>query len=80
MAVPYSYISAPLIGGFIGYITNALDIRMLFRPHSPKYVFGIHVPFTPGIIPKEKGRTINYCFFMIIMWELSLIRKTCVLF
>ena len=29
---------------------------MLFRPHKAKYVFGIHIPFTPGIIPKEKGR------------------------
>ena len=29
---------------------------MLFRPHTAKYVFGIHIPFTPGIIPKEKER------------------------
>lgn len=29
---------------------------MLFRPHTAKYIFGIHIPFTPGIIPKEKGR------------------------
>ena len=51
-----SYIIAPLLGGVIGYITNDIAIRMLFRPHKAKYVFGIHVPFTPGIIPKEKGR------------------------
>lgn len=51
-----SYIIPPLIGGFIGYITNWLAIKMLFRPHTAKYVFGIHVPLTPGIIPKEKGR------------------------
>ena len=51
-----SYIIAPLLGGVIGYITNDIAIRMLFRPHKPKYVFGIHIPFTPGIIPKEKGR------------------------
>ena len=37
-------------------ITNDIAIRMLFRPHKAKYVFGIHIPFTPGIIPKEKGR------------------------
>mgnify|MGYP004522358969 CR=1 FL=1 len=47
---------APLLGGVIGYITNDIAIRMLFRPHKAKYVFGIHIPFTPGIIPKEKGR------------------------
>lgn len=29
---------------------------MLFRPHKAKYLFGIKIPFTPGIIPKEKGR------------------------
>ena len=51
-----SYIIAPLLGGVIGYITNDIAIRMLFRPHAAKYVFGIHIPFTPGIIPKEKGR------------------------
>lgn len=51
-----SYIIAPLLGGVIGYITNDIAIRMLFRPHTPKYIFGIHVPFTPGIIPKEKER------------------------
>ena len=51
-----SYIIAPLLGGVIGYITNDIAIRMLFRPHKAKYVFGVHVPFTPGIIPKEKGR------------------------
>ena len=50
------YITAPLIGGVIGYITNFIAIKMLFRPHTPKYVFGMKVPFTPGIIPKEKGR------------------------
>lgn len=51
-----SYIIAPLLGGVIGYITNDIAIRMLFRPHTAKYVFGIHIPFTPGIIPKEKER------------------------
>lgn len=51
-----SYIIAPLLGGVIGYITNDIAIRMLFRPHTAKYILGIHIPFTPGIIPKEKGR------------------------
>lgn len=51
-----SYITAPLLGGIIGYITNDIAIRMLFRPHTAKYLFGIHIPFTPGLIPKEKGK------------------------
>lgn len=46
----------PVVGALIGYITNAIAIRMLFRPHKPKYLFGKRIPFTPGIIPKEKGR------------------------
>ncbi|MDE5876499.1 MAG: DUF445 family protein [Muribaculaceae bacterium] len=50
------FILAPVVGGVIGYITNALAIRMLFRPYTPKYFLGMHIPFTPGIIPKEKGR------------------------
>lgn len=51
-----SFLIAPIIGGVIGYITNDIAIKMLFRPHTKKYIFGVHIPFTPGIIPKEKGR------------------------
>ena len=51
-----TYILTPLIGCVIGYITNDVAIRMLFRPHQKKYIFGLHVPFTSGIIPKERGR------------------------
>ena len=51
-----SFIIAPLVGSVIGYITNDIAIRMLFRPHQAKYLFGRKLPFTPGIIPKEKGR------------------------
>ena len=50
------YISGPVLGAIIGYITNDIAIRMLFRPRKAKYILGIHVPFTPGIIPKEKDR------------------------
>ena len=56
MNIEASYIIAPLLGGIIGYITNDIAIRMLFRPHKAKYIMGVHIPFTPGIIPKEKGR------------------------
>ena len=45
-----------MVGGFIGYVTNDIAIRMLFRPHTAKHIMGWRVPFTPGIIPKEKGR------------------------
>lgn len=49
-------IARPLIGAVIGYITNDIAIRMLFRPRSAKYIFGVKIPFTPGLIPKEKSR------------------------
>lgn len=54
---PYaSYIFTISFGAFIGYGTNWLAIKMLFRPLKPHYLFGKKLPFTPGIIPKEKGR------------------------
>ena len=51
-----AYLAGPVVGAVIGYLTNDLAIRMLFRPHKAKHVLGVHVPFTPGIIPKEKNR------------------------
>ena len=50
------YLTGPAVGAVIGYITNDIAIRMLFRPRQPKHILGWHVPFTPGIIPKEKNR------------------------
>ncbi|GKU26084.1 DUF445 family protein [Clostridium folliculivorans] len=50
------YFFGVLIGAIIGYITNWVAIKMLFRPHYEKRLFGIKLPFTPGLIPKEKAR------------------------
>lgn len=49
-------IIGPLVGAVIGLITNGIAIKMIFRPLYAKYLWGIKIPFTPGIIPKEKGR------------------------
>jgi len=49
-----SWIITPLLGAVIGYFTNWLAIKMLFRPHTKKFLFGIPLPFTPGLIPKER--------------------------
>lgn len=46
----------PLLGALIGYCTNYIAVKMLFRPLRPIYLFGHQLPFTPGIIPKEQGR------------------------
>ena len=56
MSIELTPFLGPLLGGAIGYITNDIAIRMMFRPHQPKYIFGMRIPFTPGIIPKERGR------------------------
>ncbi|MDO4313956.1 MAG: DUF445 family protein [Eubacteriales bacterium] len=50
------YIAAPLIGGLIGLITNGIAIKMLFRPLHPVKIGKVTLPFTPGLIPKEKNR------------------------
>ncbi|MGL4606956.1 MAG: DUF445 domain-containing protein [Eubacteriaceae bacterium] len=52
----FSFFIGPLIGGIIGLITNGIAIRMLFRPLNPVFFMGIKLPFTPGLIPKEKSR------------------------
>lgn len=44
------------VGAIIGYFTNWLAIKMLFRPHYEKRIMGIKIPFTPGLIPKERAR------------------------
>lgn len=49
-------IISALVGAAIGYITNWIAIKMLFRPLTAKRVMGIRLPFTPGVIPKEKKR------------------------
>ncbi|MGD9948229.1 MAG: DUF445 family protein [Desulfobulbus sp.] len=44
----------PCIGAFIGYLTNKVAIRMLFRPLEPWFIFGLQVPMTPGVIPSKR--------------------------
>ncbi|MEM6254031.1 MAG: DUF445 family protein [Cyanobacteria bacterium P01_D01_bin.156] len=46
----------PVAGGIIGYFTNDLAIKMLFRPYRPFFIFGQQLPFTPGLIPSNQNR------------------------
>ncbi len=48
------YLAPPLLGAMIGYVTNYIAIRMLFRPLRAWRIFGIRVPLTPGIIPSKR--------------------------
>ena len=50
------FLVTPVVAGIIGYVTNALAIKMLFRPYRAVYIGRFHVPFTPGIIPSQRKR------------------------
>jgi len=50
------YLSPPLIGAIIGYVTNAIAIKMLFRPLYPVKIWKFQLPFTPGILPRERHK------------------------
>ena len=53
---PYLFYAAPpLVGAFIGYLTNRIAIRMLFRPLRRWHVLGVPVPMTPGVIPGKRS-------------------------
>ncbi len=49
-------VAGPLIGALIGYCTNYIAVKMLFRPLHPVKLFGHQLPFTPGVIPKGQKR------------------------
>ncbi|QOV24081.1 DUF445 domain-containing protein [Anabaenopsis elenkinii] len=50
------YLLPPVLGGVIGYFTNDIAIKMLFRPYQAIYIAGRKVPFTPGLIPRNQER------------------------
>lgn len=50
------YVSPPVVGGIIGYFTNDIAIKMLFRPYRAIYVGRRQLPFTPGLIPRNQER------------------------
>lgn len=45
----------PVAGAVIGYFTNDIAIKMLFRPYKPLYLGQKRVPFTPGLIPRNQA-------------------------
>ncbi|MDF1644170.1 MAG: DUF445 family protein [Pseudomonadales bacterium] len=48
------YVLPPIVGAIIGAVTNDVAIRMLFRPYAARYIGKLRVPFTPGLIPRER--------------------------
>lgn len=53
------YVSPPIVGAIIGYFTNDIAIKMLFRPYRTLYIGRRRVPFTPGLIPRNQERLAN---------------------
>ena len=52
----YSLLLHPLVGAVIGYITNWIAVKMLFKPSKAIYIGKFKLPFTPGRIPKNQER------------------------
>jgi uncharacterized membrane protein YheB (UPF0754 family) len=50
------YVAPPVAGAIIGYFTNDIAIKMLFRPYKPIYIGKRQLPFTPGLIPRNQER------------------------
>ncbi len=50
------YIVTIVMGTVIGYGTNYLAVKMLFRPKHEVMFMGKRLPFTPGVIPKQKDK------------------------
>lgn len=45
-----------IVAAFIGLFTNFLAIKMLFRPRRTYKIGKLRLPFTPGIVPKNRYR------------------------
>ncbi len=50
------YIVTIIMGTVIGYGTNYLAVKMMFRPKHEVKLWGKTLPFTPGVIPKQKDK------------------------
>ncbi len=50
------FVGPPVVGGVIGYFTNDIAIKMLFRPYRALYIGKQQIPFTPGLIPRNQER------------------------
>ena len=50
-----------LLAALIGYITNYIAVKMLFRPYRAVKIGKKTLLFTPGVIPKNKSRIARAC-------------------
>jgi uncharacterized membrane protein YheB (UPF0754 family) len=47
----WMWLLMPLVGGLIGWLTNFVAIKMLFRPRQPRFIMGLA---WQGVIPKRQ--------------------------
>lgn len=52
----WTFVIPPVGGAIIGYFTNDIAIKMLFRPYKAIYIGKRKLPFTPGLIPANQER------------------------
>ena len=50
----FNMLKGAVVGAIIGYFTNDIAVRMLFRPKKEWRILGWKVPFTPGIVVKNQ--------------------------
>ena len=54
--MPWNFLLFPVVGAVIGALTNQIAIKMLFRPYREVRAAGVRLPFTPGVIPSQRGQ------------------------
>jgi len=50
------YLSSAVLYGGVGWLTNVLAIWMIFHPYQEKNILGARIPFTPGVVAKNRSR------------------------
>jgi len=51
MVIDWRYLTLPVIGAVIGWLTNLIAIKMLFRPYRPIKILGVTVQ---GLLPRRR--------------------------
>lgn len=51
-----NYLSSAFLYGGVGWLTNVLAIWMIFHPYQEKRIAGVKMPFTPGVVAKNRSR------------------------
>jgi uncharacterized membrane protein YheB (UPF0754 family) len=50
------YFAPPLLGSFIGYVTNVVAVKLLFHPKKPYYILGFKIQ---GLVPARSKEIID---------------------